>query len=142
MVRVMGWWSLGMGRGMRGAPMTPSKSWTSAFLLPKTVLICDRSVLDNFIHDFMLCHEMVLLFLLLSVSNISSGIGTSRTVSSPSSRSKLGQSFFMIMRKSRAEQKKAERILIGKKRGEFRRREYWIVLYIYLGLLGFGWKQS
>lgn len=97
-----------MGRGMRGAPITPSKSWTSAFLLPKTVLICDRSVLDDFIHDFMLCHETVLLFLLLPVSNISSGIGTSRTVSSPSSRSKLGQSFLMMMRKSRAEESRAD----------------------------------
>lgn len=77
--------------GISGAPITPSKSWISAFLLPNTV---ECSEFDDFIHDFMFCHEI--LGLLLVGENISSGIGTSRTVSKPSSRSKLGQSFLII----------------------------------------------
>ena len=46
----------------------------------------------GFIHDFTFCHDKEVL---LWEVNISSGIGISRTVSSPSSRSKLGQSFLI-----------------------------------------------
>jgi hypothetical protein len=73
-----------LGRGINGDPTTPSKSWISAFRLPKMVVMewCDFSVF-GFIHDFMFCHDLLVLLL----ENISSGIGTSRTVSNPSSRS-------------------------------------------------------
>lgn len=53
----------------------------------------DFSEFDDLIHDFMLCHDKIVL--LFVEANISSGMGTSRTVSRPSSRSKLGQSFLM-----------------------------------------------
>lgn len=47
--------------------------------------VMDGDVLSlPLIHDFMLCHEMELR---LAVANVSSGTGTSSTVSSPSSLS-------------------------------------------------------
>lgn len=83
-----------MGRGMSGAPTTPSMSCSSdprprgdggARWSP-----CER------IHDSMLVHPVLLLRVLPDI-NISSGIGTSRTVSSPSSRSKFGHSFLILI---------------------------------------------
>lgn len=68
----------------------------------------------------MFCHEL-LLFLL---ENISSGIGTSRTVSSPSSRSKLGQSF--LMRESLANKIGREKCLLF---------FFWNVMWVLLGSL-------
>uniref|UniRef100_A0A2P2QSK4 Uncharacterized protein n=1 Tax=Rhizophora mucronata TaxID=61149 RepID=A0A2P2QSK4_RHIMU len=44
------------------------------------------------IQAFTFCHDLLLF---LPEANISSGIGTSSTVSSPSSRSKFGQTFLM-----------------------------------------------
>lgn len=87
---LINWWSQRMGRGIKGAPATPSKSWISVFLPPKRAVM-DLSVF-GLIHAFIFCHD---LWLFLFEANISSGIGTSSTVSSPSSRSKFGQSFLM-----------------------------------------------
>jgi len=91
---VMGWlWEV-TGRGINGAPTTPSRSWISVFWSPKSDDDLEDSTL-GFIHDFMLCQA--LLVPLLTVK-ISSGMGTSSTVWSPSSRVRLGQSFFITER--------------------------------------------
>lgn len=83
-----------MGRGIRGAPITPSKSWSSVFRPPKMEGGMEEFSACGRIHVFMFCQDLPLL---LDV-NISSGMGTSRTVSKASSRSKLGYSFLMRVR--------------------------------------------
>lgn len=97
MPRLMGWLSELIGKGINGAPTTPSNSWISVLRPPKTAAM-DAEDLESalgFIQDFMLCHALVVVVVGVLVGKISSGIGTSSTVSSPSSRSKLGHSFFI-----------------------------------------------
>jgi len=76
-------WSEGIGRGIKGAPITPRRSliWEVRSAQGKSDGV--RPGFD-FIQEIMLGH------LFLVAGNISSGIGTSSTVSSPSSRSRLG----------------------------------------------------
>ena len=102
MLRVMGWLSEVIGEGINGAPTTPNKSCISVFRPPNTAAMVADDDLDSgcgFIHDFMFCHALMVPLLWVKTS---SGIGTSSTVSSPSSRSRLGQSFF-ISQRERAE---------------------------------------
>ena len=106
MVRaVMGWFSEVIGKGTNGAPTTPSNSWISVVLPPKTdddVVVDDLGSTLGFIHDFMFCHVLLVPLLLVKIS---SGMGTSSTVSSPSSRSRLGHSFFIAVTNQRADNK-------------------------------------
>lgn len=95
MLRMNGCSSELIGKGINGAPTTPSNSWISVCRPPKTAAMDDDDDFDSacgFIQCFMLCQALVVVVLL---EKISSGIGTSSTVSSPSSRSRLGQSFFI-----------------------------------------------
>lgn len=88
---VMGWlWEV-TGRGINGAPTTPSKSWISVFWSPKSDDDAEDSTF-GFIHDFMLCQALLVPLLMVKIS---SGMGTSSTVWSPSWRARLGQSFFI-----------------------------------------------
>ena len=94
----MGWsrtsWSEETGRGINGAPTIPRSIWIWASRPPNRVARLlllsggDRSKLD-----LTLRQAPVLLF---SEQNNSSGMGISKTVSKPSSLSKLGQSVLMF----------------------------------------------
>ncbi|CAL9069845.1 unnamed protein product [Musa banksii] len=80
------------GNGTSGAPRIPSRSWSSASR--PTGHGGDGSACGR-IHAFTLMQSVLLLLELSPERNISSGRGTSRTVSSPSSRSRFGHSFLM-----------------------------------------------
>lgn len=84
--------SSGTGRGMRGEPTTLSSSCSSA-LRPARLGADALSGPCALIHMRKFCHRRAVLLPMLV--NISSGMGTSRTVSRPSSLSKFGQSFLM-----------------------------------------------
>lgn len=91
----MEWWD-GMGIGTSGAPTTPSISWSSA--LRQSTDEAERWSTCERIHAIMLVQRVPKCLLLLRPpppTNISSGMGTSSTVSRPSSRSRLGHSFLI-----------------------------------------------
>lgn len=85
-------WSDGTWRGIRGAPTSLSNTMNSLFdgvERPE-----DLSTNRAFMRVRMFCQRLDPL--LPMPDNISSGIGTSRTVSNPSSLSKLGHNFLMV----------------------------------------------
>ena len=90
----LAWWT---GSGMSGAPMTPSMSCSSPRLMEQGSPAPERSAACGRIHALTLVQPN------LDPreppppppENISSGIGTSSTVSSASSRSRFGQSFLI-----------------------------------------------
>lgn len=89
----MGWLLLSevSWKGIKGAPATPSKSWISAVRPPKTA---DMDAADEdlesaagfIIHDFMLFQALAVVVVSVLAVKLSSGMGTSSTVSSASSR--------------------------------------------------------
>ena len=88
----LAWWT---GSGMSGAPMTPSMSWSSPRLIEQGSPAPDRSAACDRIHALTLVQPNLEPREPPPPENISSGIGTSSTVSSASSRSRFGHSFLM-----------------------------------------------
>lgn len=85
-------WSSWTCIGIRGDPTKYRRKLNSLYL-PAMIGEDHLSEVWAFIHVAMFCHRTATLFPILV--NMSSGIGTSSTVSSPSSRSKFGHIFRM-----------------------------------------------
>lgn len=82
------WWEEGIGRGIRGAPATLSKSWMSTYVWSRRRESSTSA--EEEIQDLMFAQDLGVVGaegVLFGEENMSSGIGTSRTVSSPSSLS-------------------------------------------------------
>lgn len=101
-------WSKGTGHGISGDPTTLSRSCSSAFLPTGDGPSVALSKACSLSHFRIFCHLKAAVAPMLD--SISSGIGTSSTVSRPSSRSRFGQSF-----------------LIGRDRGKDKRGPYLLV---------------